>query len=392
MLKPIQKVYNTVLFYGTIFLFPISPGTLAWKLFRNKKGKVPFINRDLICDVQTLNALPKNDNSLDEFTTAFSPFIPLLTLNGIPWKVRRDVLMHGLRNMNIDKALQFKVPIKQGDIYWDVFENFFHIGFQLIFGRKDTKQDFDEMYPGVFDINRIIKRQEGFPNKKARWKLYHHVLKLLSENNNSFIFVHSKEFQDLSEIDKISLVVEDILTSICIQCTDLVCHLILLSSTHREMFESKLDHCINETLRLYPLTDIWARKSYNGERGWIASLIQLNRSGWDDPDTFKPERWDNEDHPQLISWGFDSRSCPASKIGYTLAKRVFQEFFLKENIYIKPASNYVHDRTFASGCQVWIAKDLKSAPMDWKYKGKWKFLGQQWLFNKFRVFNQKELW
>lgn len=389
MLNSLQKIWNTALFYGTLFAFPISPGNLAWKLFRNRKGKVPFVSRDLICDLKTLNSLPKRDNSLDEFTTAFSPFIPMLTLNAMPWKQRRGIFMQGLRKMNIED-LQFNVPEKKGDIYWDIYENFFHIGFKIIFGRQDTKEDFDAMYPGVYDINRIIKRQEGFQNKKARWRLYHHTLKLISVDNKNFIFSDSKEFQAASELEKVSIVVEDMLTSICIQCTDLVCHLILLSSKNREPFKNKLDNCINEALRLYPLTDIWTRKAYDGQRPWIASLVQLNRSGWEEPDHFKPDRWDTEGHPQLISLGFDSRSCPASKIGYNLSKKVFVDYFLKDDVQIRPASNYVHDRTFASGCQVWVTKNEK--PTDWNYKGKWKSLSQQWLYTKLRVFDQKELW
>lgn len=392
MLKSIQAVYYTFLFYGSVLLFPFSPGTLAWKIFKNKKGKIPFINRDLICDTETLMALPKNESSLDEFTTAFSPFIPLLTLNGQPWKIRRKILSDGLRRINIDKDFKVDLPLKRGDIYWDVFEILFQIGFELIFGRSATPSEFDEMYPGIMDINRLIKRQIGSSNTSARWKLYHRVVALLSEENKKFIFSDCNEFKALSEIDRVSIVVEDLLTSICIQCTDLICHLLLLNSSFPEPFKISLDNCINETLRLYPLTDIWTRKPMAQERAWIASLIQLNRNGWSDPDHFKPERWNKNDHPPLISWGFDARSCPASKIGYNLSKAIFQKILFNENRWIQPASNFKHDRTFSAGCQVWIGEGAKPASLKWKFKGKWKNQFQQWLFTRQRVLDQGELW
>lgn len=386
----LQSLFNTFLFYGGVLLLPISPGVLAWKLFKNKKGKIPFISRDLICDTETLMSLPKSENSLDEFTTAFSPFIPLLTLNGLPWKTRRKIFSAGIRKINIDKDFKFDLPLKKGDIYWDIYQNLFSIGFEMVFGRLPSKLEFEDMYPGIEDINRLIKRQIGLPNMNLRWKLYYRTKDLLTEENSHFIFADSAEFRDLNEIDQISLIVEDFLTSICIQCSDLICHMILLYPNFKEAFKTNLDHCINETLRLYPLTDIWTRKSYDAERGWIASLTQLNRTGWSEPDSFLPERWVSDQHPPLISWGFDARSCPASRIGYNLSKKIFANMILNEKLQILPASNYYHDRTFLEGCQVWIAEDVKPTP--WKYKGKWKNQLNQWISSRLRLIDQGELW
>jgi hypothetical protein len=391
MLDRLKATYNTFLFYGCVWLLPFSPGTLAWKLFKNKKGKVPFIKRDLICDTDTLNALPKSDLSLDEFTTAFSPFIPLLTLNGVNWKQRRKILHEGLRKINVDQNFIFDIPFKKGDVYWNFFEIFFRIGFKLIFGRDSRPSEFDDMYLGVADINRLIKRHTGTPDLSARWKLYHRTVRLLFEENGKFIFSNSSEFEALSEVDRVSIIVEDLLTSICIQCTDLVCHLLLLYPSFKESFKSNLDNCMNETLRLYPLTDIWTRKSTNHERAWIASLVQLNRNGWNDPDCFTPERWNIDDHPALISWGFDARGCPATKIGYNLSKQVFQQVIANENVWIRPASNFKHERTFPAGCQVWI-NEGKPHFSNWKFKGKWKNHFKQWFFSRLRVLDQGELW
>lgn len=392
LVENFSEIYNTCLFYGCVLVLPYSPGTLAWRLFRNKKGKIPFVKRDLICDLDTLNSLPKNENSLDEFTTAFSPFIPLLTLNGAHWKARRKILADGLRRMDVDKDFKFKLPFKQGDIYWDFFEILFRIGFEITFGRPPSQSEFEEMYPGIADINRLIKRHSGFPDMGLRWKLYHKVLGLLSEHNPHFLFSNSNEFNALTEIDKISIIVEDILTSICIQCTDLLCHLILLYAGYQAQFKRNLENCINETLRLYPLTDIWTRKQNGSERGWIASLMQLNRNGWKDPDSFIPDRWNTNAHPPLVSWGFDSRSCPATRIGYNLAKKAFEKILNNDNIWVQPASNFTHERTFSSGCQVWLGEGPKPTSLEWNYKGKWQKGFKQWLASRERVLDQHELW
>ena len=392
MLKSLLSVYDTLLFYGSVLLLLYSPGTLAWKLFKNRKGKISFIRRDLICDTETLMSLSKNENSLDEFTTAFSPFIPLLTLNGQLWKSRRKIVAEGLRKINIDHDFKYDLPLKKGDIYWEIFEIYFHIGFELIFGRTATTLEFEEMYPGIADINRIIKRHTCCQDNNARWRLYHRVVGLLTEENQKFTFSDSLDFKALSEIDQVSIVVEDLLTSICIQCTDLVCHLLLLYPFHEEAFKHNLDNCINEALRLYPLTDIWTRKAEGNERAWIASLVQLNRSGWEDPDHFKPERWDQNDHPPLISWGFDARSCPASKIGYNLSKNFFQSLILDRNRWILPASNFQHSRTFTDGCQVLIGEGRKNPSLKWKFQGKLKNQLKQWFNSRLRVLDQSELW
>lgn len=391
MLKFLLSLYHTILFYGAVILLPYSPGVLAWKLFRNKKGKVCLLNRDLICDSEFLFALPKSDASLDEFTTAFSPFIPLLTLNGQGWRSRRKILVQGLRKMKFDQTATFTLPCKKGDIYWDIFEILFKIGFELIFGRPPTDMEYKNLYPGIADINRIIKRYAGSPNMELRWMLYHQIAALLKEKNHKFVFFEDPEFFDLSEMDQVSIVVEDLLTSICIQCTDLICHLLLFYSKQPDAFKN-IDDCINETLRLRPLTDIWTRRKTENEKGWIASLIQLNRSGWDHPDDFQPERWQSEDHPPLISWGFDSRGCPASKIGYQLSKHIFQNFIENKDVWFASASNFKHERTFPEGCQMWIGSGKRPLSVTWNYEKSLISPLKQWLFSRLRILDQRELW
>ncbi|CAF4486854.1 unnamed protein product, partial [Rotaria magnacalcarata] len=74
----------------------------------------------------------------------------------------------------------------------------------------------------------------------------------------------------------------------------------------------------------YPLTDLWTRQPYGKQRGWIASVVQLNRNGWTQPDEFISQRWDTNDHPPLMSWGFDIRRCPAQKLATGVSQLVFE--------------------------------------------------------------------
>lgn len=392
MLATIQKIYNSCLFYGGVLLLPYSPGILAWKLFKNKKGKVPLLHRDLICDTETLMSLPKSETSLDECTTAFTPFIPLLTLNDTPWKTRRKILADGLRKIKLPDSISWTLASKQGDVYWDIFEQLFLIGFRFIFGRPPTEQEFSDTYPGIHDINSLIKRHTGLPNMAARWKLYNCIKALIGEKNEKFLFYDSEEFAKLEEVDQVSIVVEDILTSTCIQCTDLICHLLLLYSEHESAFKTHLPECIDETLRLYPLTDIWTRKPENGNRAWIASLVQLNRSGWEKPNSFLPERWNKNGHPPLISWGFDARSCPATKVAYNLSKSIFEHIISEKNLWIIPAANFTHERTFMHGCQLWVSREAKPVDTTWKFPGKFNSSLKQWFNTRLRVLDQFELW
>ncbi len=384
----LQTLFNSCLFYGGVLLLPYSPGELAWKLFRNRRGRVSLFHRDLICDTETLMSLPKAERSLDECTTAFAPFIPLLTLNDEAWKERRKIMADGLRSMHI-KPFNWTIPSKQGDVYWDIFEQFFLIGFQLIFGRHPKESEYAAMYPGIKDMNRIIKRQVAKNDMVLRWKLYNQVVLLIKEQNDAFIFAGHEAFTTLRELDQVSLLVEDMLTSICIQCTDLVCHLLLLYIEHPDAFKANLAHAIDETLRLYPLTDIWTRK---GKGGWIASLVQLNRSGWVEPDKFLPGRWESgAHHPPLISWGYDSRSCPATKIGYSLAKGLFEHIISEDGLWMIPAANFSHERTFIHGCQLWVGRGAKPET-SWRFSGKYRTSLKAWIYSRLRIIDQCELW
>ena len=115
-----------MLLYMCALMTLISPGMIIWKLYGHRKGKVTLMDRDLICDSSTLINLPKNGQPLDGFTNALCPFLPTFLLNNdLIWKQRREIFSHANSIINeriLHKHFQLKLPSKQGNILWDVFE------------------------------------------------------------------------------------------------------------------------------------------------------------------------------------------------------------------------------------------------------------------------------
>ena len=374
----------------------ISPGMIIWKLYGNKKGKISLMNRDIICDSETLINLPKSGKPLDGFTNALCPFLPTFLLNNdLIWKQRREVFSHGNSIINeriLSKHFQYKLETKQGNILWDVFQLMSKISFELIFNRLPTDEEWNDIYPGLLDINFIIKRFTSKPNIEHRNRFYNRILQLINSKEKDFIFYENETFEQMNEIHQVSSVGEDFLTTMSVQCSDLVCHMLILYSEYPDQFHENVDYALNETLRLYPLTDLWTRQEENGQRGWIASLVQLNRNGWNQPDQFLPQRWEKKDHPLLMSWGFDVRRCPAQKLATNLSKFVFQSFIQNEHFWVIPAKNFQHERTFPFGCQLAIGHgQIPSDIHKWTFPGKFQMQFRRWLCEKLRMIDQREL-
>ena len=392
----LKSIYDTTLLYLFAFFSLMSPGTIIWKLFSTRQGKTRLANRDLICDHHTLMNLEKSSKPLDQFTNALSPFVPLFLIeNDQDWKHRREVFIYG--NNLINKRLShisfdMQLPEGKGNILWDLFQSVFRYSFELSFNRKIHDDEFKAIYPGLVDINKIIKRFSSSPNMKEREIFYQQTLNLIKENDQDFLFHHCESFFLLDELNQVSSVAEDFLTTISVQCTDLICHLLILYSSYPEEFHTNFDYCFNETLRLYPLTDLWVRQGSENERGWIASLVQLNRNGWTKCGEFLPQRWSEKDHPPLLSWGFDSRRCPAQKFATDICKRVFQTIIHTEGFWVEPAKNFDHERTFPYGCQLWIGYGPKpDQAKHWTFPNKLRMQWRRWTCEKLRMFDQKEL-
>jgi hypothetical protein len=354
------------------------------------------MSRDLICDSQTLINLPKCGKPLDKYTNALCPFIPTFLLdNDQIWKQRRDVFSYGNQRINqriFQISLNIQLKTKQGNILWDIFEIISKYSFQLVFNRLPTDEEFNEIYPALIDINKIIKRFTSTPDLKIRQQFYDRILKLIQENEKDFIFYNHQQFSQMDQIHRVSSVAEDFLTTISVQCTDLVCHMLILYSQYPQDFKTDLENSLNETLRLFPLTDLWVREPYGNQRGWIASLVQLNRNGWSQPDTFNPQRWNLRDHPPLMSWGFDTRRCPAQKLATNISTLLFENIIQKDSFWIQPAANFIHERTFPYGCQVSIGYGtIPNEAKSWKFNNKFRMQLRRWLCEKLRMIDQNEL-
>lgn len=387
--------YTLMLYLGAIFTL-LSPGTFIWTLFGERKGRVRLLHRDLICDAETLIREGKSFQPLDQFTNALSPFVPLFLVdNQRQWKQRRDLFTFGnaLINERIEQ-IDFDGVLgeEKGNVLWPLFRQIFAYSFHLVFNRPITDDEFQRIYPGLVDINKLLKRISSKPNDEERKNFYDEVLRLIERNEDGFLFHQHDDFSRLAEIDRVSSVGEDFLTTMSVQCTDLLCHLLVLYADHPDEFHSNFDHCFNETLRLYPLTDLWVRQSKDKKRNWIASLVQLNRNGWTQPNDFVPSRWATEGHPPLLSWGFDIRRCPAQQIGTKLCKRIFADLIRSDGFWVVKAENFVHERTFPYGCQLWLGHGPKPPhAARWTFPHQFRLKCKRWINEKIRMIDQNEL-
>ena len=391
-----KTIYHTIVLYLSALFTLMTPGTVIWKLFGEKKGKVRLLGRNLICDSETLIREGKSFTPLDQFTNALHPFIPLFSIdNEEEWKRRRDVFNYGNNLINqrlMHTSFDFKLEAEKGNILWPLFQLVFRFSFQLVFNRNISEQEFNELYPGLLDINKIIKRFTAKLNLVDRQKFYEATWKLIEQNEEGFLFHGFPSFHALNQLHQVSSVAEDFLTTIAVQCTDLICHLLILYSEHADDFHHDFDNAFNETLRLYPLTDLWVRQPSADQPAWIASLVQLNRNGWTEPNRFLPSRWNLNNHPPLMSWGFDIRRCPAQKMATTITKLIFQRIINTDGFWVETAKNFIHERTFPYGCQLWIGYGEKpDQAHKWKFPNKFRMQIRRWACEKFRMLDQNEL-
>jgi hypothetical protein len=391
-----RGVANGLRLYSRILVAAKSPGEIIWEMFGEIKGRQPLFGRDLICDWQTLGTVARTGRSTDETTMAFAPFVPQFRLNGDEWNRRRSVLRRAFEPQFVARVMGPYPPPFLGegfvDLYEPIFEACFDAGFQYIFGRAANDADRAQLLPGLRDLNRYVKRQVFSIDKAVRQRLYDEILRLVAPDAaGGFIFAGQRDFYALPDSDRASAVASDLLFSCCVQPADLISHMLVLRSKFTQAFdESSLDHCVNEALRLFPLSDIYARLPYAGERAWISSLVQLNRNGWVDPTRFSPKRWESGNHPPNMAWGVEARHCPAAEVGIAITRGVFTAIVGCPRLGITFASDFKHERTFPYGLPAMVTRG-GSPPPFFMPKRTWKLI-MRWIIERKRMIEQGEIW
>lgn len=396
LINTFKSIWNGSRLYSHIFIRAESPGEIIWDLFGERQGRIPIFGRDLICDWKTLQQMEHTGRSTDENTTALFPFLPQFRLNGEHWQRRRKMLSHAFESHYIERVRQPLLPIHLGQGYMDLYEHFFRIcyqlGFKYIFGRDPKEKESIQILPGLIDLNRYIKRQVYYIDLPARKATYTSILQLIKREEKGFIFTGIKEFADFPEIDQVSATASDLLFSSTVQPADLICHMLLLREANKEEFDRySVDECLNETLRLFPLSDIYVRVPYQEKRGWIASLVQLNRNGWKEPNRFMPGRWLEKGHQPNMSWGVEARHCPASQVGIAMVKNVYQAVTQDSGFSITLATDFKHERTFPYGIPSFVSYGPAKVE-SFKIPKKRLRLFKRWIIERKRMLEQREIW
>jgi len=392
----IRGLFNGLWLYGHILLEAKSPGEIIWSLFGQTKGKLPIFGRDLVCDWQTMLSLTRTARSTDEKTTAFDPFVPQFKLNDDRWNARRRALRRAFDTSYTSRVVGGYDPIMLGtglvDVYDPVFAACFEVGFNYVFGRPPDSQERNLILPGLVDLNRYIKRQVLHPDRTARETCHRAFAQLIDSPPPGFIFAGCEDFYAMTEEDRVSAVGSDLIFSCSVQPADLVCHMLVLRFAHPADFERySLEDCMNETLRLFPLSDIYARLPYRNDRGWVASLVQLNRNGWETPDEFRPARWREPGHPPNMAWGVEARKCPASDIGLSMAKGIFEAIVHFPGLSISFPANFKHERTFPFGLPANVNYGgTVQRPFGQRISIYRHFL--RWIIERKRMIEQREIW
>lgn len=395
-MRTMRGVANGVRLYARILVDAKSPGEIIWEMFGDRKGRQPLFSRDLICDWQTLGSMQRTGRSTDEKTMAFLPFVPQFRLNGEAWNRRREVLRKAFEPQYVARVKgRYPSPsLGHGyvDLYERIFDACFEAGFRYIFGKEASETDRTELLPGLHDLNRYIKRQVLKINAAARRRLYDSILGMTGDNScPEFIFAGHHDFYTLPAVDRASAVASDLLFSCCVQPADLVSHMLVLRSQFPSEFErSSLDHCIDEALRLFPLSDIYARVPHGGERAWIASLVQLNRNGWEDPDRFLPKRWEDRGHPPNMAWGVEARRCPGTEVARAITKGIFTAIVGCSNSQFTFASDFKHERTFPYGLPALVTEGGTHQPF--RMRGRVGRSVMRWIIERKRMIEQREIW
>jgi cytochrome P450 len=172
-----------------------------------------------------------------------------------------------------------------------------------------------------------------------------------------------------------------------IQTTELICHTLVeiyrtpalldkirlfvehlsgpLSLEEIEKF-TYLDYVLNESLRLFPeigktnreVTKRFTIKDITLEEGSVVYLnfLRSHQLYWDDPLTFKPERWDNSSpdatpkqirDANFMPFGLGARRCPAEAFSRNATKVAIVTIIKYVNLTIP--ENFVHTRRLVGG-------------------------------------------
>lgn len=290
-----------------------------------------------------------------------------------------------------DWIKRLKKPILITNLFVEIRPLMISIVFKLLFNQNISPEKLEIYARAVANLHDTLKGN-ALRCLPIRWKMYEDIKQQLQIRPLDRFF----QEKDLEGIDSdtfakhISCV---FFHTAVVQTTEFICHTLVAICQHQEVeknlrqyvdelnwlpkFEAianydYLDYVLNESLRLFPLlgkTNRQVTKTFtsNGVTFEKDSVIYLNfhrnhRLHWDEPETFKPNRWDDHSaqatpkqirKENFIPFGVGPRSCPAESFARNTTKTVIIGILKYIDLKIPP--NFVHTRRIPQGVPVVIS-------------------------------------
>jgi len=214
-------------------------------------------------------------------------------------------------------------------------------------------------------VNDYVKRKTIFVDKDARRNMAIAFTTLIDQaREDSMFLMHGiKEFWDLSSEDRVNICGGDLFHSIGIQTCDLVTHMLMLWSENGHEFLKNIKWSIQETLRLYPLSDCFYRytSQLNVKKPWLAplTLVHRNKAFWKDGDKFIPTRWQTtQSSSNLLSYSGGKRRCPSANVSETIAMAIVTSLSTSNGMWLHIVDGFSHERILSFGLPAKVGTNI----------------------------------
>jgi cytochrome P450 len=279
----------------------------------------------------------------------------------------------------------FESPMFATNLFLEIRPIIIRVFFYLIFGRKISEQEMPIFSRASANFHNTLKGKE-LRSIPIRLKMYE-AIKGQLETSGRLGWSKDENLQHI-DFDMLAKHIGGVFFNTGVtQATELICHTLVeiyrnpeIQNKLQQLVENiseplkfdaidkydYLDYVLNESLRIFPefgktnreVSRPVAVKDITLAQGTVVYLNfqRCHQLHWDDPQTFKPERWDNTSlqatsqevrNAHFMPFGVGSRRCPAEAFVRNLTKIALVVIMRYVNLTIP--EHFAHTRRLASG-------------------------------------------